>query len=216
VSSHDTLVTAGHFDYIAARTQKEDAFLRRMKAAARKAGIPPIWIGPVQESFMQILLQLIGARVAIEVGCLAGTTAIVLARALGPRGRVTTIEINDRFADFAEAWIAKSDVAGRVTVLRGDARRVLPSLRRADAMFLDADKGGYPAYLAHARRILRPGGMILVDNAFAFGELLSKRPKDRETPAVLRFNEIMAREKGFRSVIVPVGDGLWVGVRSAR
>lgn len=215
MSESDTLVTAEHFRYIADRTPREDAFLRKLKAEARKAGMPPIWIGPAQASFMQVLLKLIGAREVVEVGTLAGTCAIAMARALGPGGHVWTIEINDRFADFAERWIAKSDVAGRVKVLRGDARKVLPTLsaRSADAMFLDADKAGYPIYLRHAKRVLRSNGLIMVDNAFAFGELFAKEPRDRETRAVRRFNGIMARERAFHSLIVPVGDGLWVGVK---
>ncbi len=215
MSERDSIVTQQHFDYIGERTQPEDRFLSDLKKAARKAGIPPIWIGPAQASFMQIVLKLIGAREVVEVGTLAGYSAIAMARALRPGGHVWTIELNEQFADFTEEWVAKSDVAGKVKVLRGDAKKVLSTISResADAMFLDADKGGYPDYLKHAKRILRSNGLIMVDNAFAFGELLAKKPKDRETPAVRRFNEIMAAEKGFHSVIVPLGDGLWVGTR---
>jgi len=210
VSEDAAIVTARHFAYVAERTQREDAFCRRLKAAARKAGIPAIWIGPAQASFLQILLKLVRAREVVDVGTLAGYSAIMMARS---GARVRTIEINPRFADFAEAWIAKSDVARRVKVLRGDADAVLATIRSADAVFLDADKSGYPKYLRHAKRILRPGGLLLVDNAFAFGQLFDEPAADPETPAVRRFNEIMARERAFHSVIVPIGDGLWVGVR---
>jgi len=215
VSEKEAIVTQGHFDYLAARTRPEDAFLAKLKAAARKAGIPAIWINPAQAGFMQILLKLVGAREVVEVGTLAGYSAIAMARAVKPGGHVWTLELSDQFADFAETWVAKSDVADRVRVLRGDARETLPTISSgsADAMFLDADKGGYPEYLKHAKRILRDGGLLMVDNAFAFGELLAKKPKDREVPAVRRFNDIMAKEKGFHAVIVPLGDGLWVGIR---
>lgn len=215
MSAEPTLVTARHFEYLAARTQREDAFLRRLKAAALRAGIPPIWISPAQASFMQILLRLARAKRVIEVGTLAGYSAIWMARALPPGGCVTTLEINDRFADFAEDWIRRSDVAGRIRILRGDARSILPTLRAdsADAAFLDADKASYPLYLRESLRIVRRGGAILVDNAFAFGQLFDSHPTDPETAAVVRFNEIMAREKRLASVIVPLGDGLWVGVR---
>jgi predicted O-methyltransferase YrrM len=164
---------------------------------------------------MQILLRLCRARRVLEVGTLAGYSAIWMARALPVNGRVDTVEINDGFADFAETWIAKSDVAGRIRVIRGDARRILPRMKKdsADAAFLDADKAGYPIYLRECLRIVRSKGLILVDNAFAFGQLFDQHPTDREAPAVLKFNEIMAREKRLQSVIVPLGDGVWVAVK---
>ena len=83
----------------------------------------------------------------------------------------------------------------------------------ADLAFLDADKASYPAYLEHALRIVRTGGLILVDNAFAFGQLLDPHPTDREVLAVRAFNDVMAAEKRVHGVIVPIGDGLWVGVK---
>jgi predicted O-methyltransferase YrrM len=83
----------------------------------------------------------------------------------------------------------------------------------ADAAFLDADKKSYPLYLRESLRIVRRGGLILVDNAFAFGELFAESPKDPEVAAVRAFNEHMAQVEGLQSVIVPLGDGVWVGVR---
>lgn len=215
MSARSTTVTPAHFAYVAKRTRGDDAFLKRLKRAAAKAGMPAIWISPEQASFMRILLKAAGAREVIEVGTLAGYSAISMARALPAGGRVRTIELNNEFADFAEAWVAKSDVAGRVEVHRGAGLDVLPRFAdgSADAAFLDADKGNYPGYLQESLRIVRRGGLILVDNAFAFGQLLDKRPTDREVPAVRRFNEIMARERRVQGIIVPIGDGLWVGVK---
>lgn len=216
MSATSTLVTAAHFDYIAARTVPEDGFLRDLKAAAKAAGIPEIWIAPEQASFMQILLKLARAKEIVEVGTLAGYSAICMARALPPDGRVRTIEINETFADFAETWIDKSDVTDRIEVVRGAGAHVLPRFTdgSADAAFLDADKEGYPAYLEECLRIVRPGGLVMADNAFAFGQLFDEHPTDREAPAVKAFNDIMAAERRLHSIIVPIGDGLWVGVRN--
>lgn len=215
MSEHPTRVTQQHFDYVTAHTQPEDDFLRQLKQAARQEDIPAIWIAAAQASFLQILLRLQGARDVVEVGTLAGYSAIVMARALPQGGRLRTIELLDKHADFAEAWIARSDVADRIEVLRGAAGDVLPTFAdgSADAAFLDADKSGYPLYLEQCLRILRPGGLVLVDNAFAFGQLFDESPTDREVQAVRRFNEIMAEQKALQSVIVPLGDGCWVGVK---
>lgn len=215
MSARSTTVTPAHFEYLAKRTRGDDDFLKRLKSAASAAGMPEIWISPEQASFMQILLKASRARQVIEVGTLAGYSAISMARALPPNGRVRTIELNDEFASFAERWIAKSDVAGRVEVHRGAGLAVLPRFKSgsADAAFLDADKSNYPGYLEESLRIVRRGGLIMVDNAFAFGQLLDERPTDREVPAVRKFNEIMAGEKQVHGIIVPIGDGLWVGVK---
>jgi predicted O-methyltransferase YrrM len=215
VSASPTLVTRRHFDYIAERTAREDDLLRELKVEAKAAGIPAIQISAAQGSLMHILLKAIGAKSVVEVGTLAGYSAIWMARALPPGGRVRTIELKPRHADFAEAWIAKAGLSDKVQVLRGRGMDVLPSIESesADAAFLDADKRSYPAYLKECMRIVRPGGLILADNAFAFGELFDENPEDPETPAIREFNDLMAGMEGLRSIIVPIGDGLWVGLR---
>lgn len=215
MSETGTVVTEGHFEYLAARTAREDAFLASLKQAARESGLPSISIAPEQGSFMQILLRSARAREVVEVGTLSGYSAIWMARALPQGGRVRTIEYARKHAEFAKSWIAKSDVADRIEVHEGKGVDVLATFEAdsADAAFLDADKGSYPAYLEESLRIVRKGGLILVDNAFAFGQLLDPKPTDREVEAVRRFNDLMAKEARVQAVIVPIGDGLWVGVR---
>jgi len=214
VSADSTTVTAAHFAYIAARTTPEDDYLRDLRGRAEAAGIPPIHIAPEQASFLQILLRLSKAREVVEVGTLAGYSAIAMARALPWDGRVDTIELDEKHAAFAADAFAASDVAGRIRLHRGPGSEVLATFgdASADAAFLDADKASYPRYLEEAIRIVRPGGLILVDNAFAFGQLFDEHPTDPEAPAVIAFNEVMARESRVDAVIVPIGDGLWVGV----
>ena len=215
MSETPTLIDERHVRYITDHTLPEDAFLKDLKREAAAAGIPPIWIAPSQASFMQVLLKIARAREVVEVGTLAGYSAIAMARALPADGRVRTIELETKHADFAERWIARSDVAGRIEVLRGSGLDVLPRLAAdsADAAFLDADKGSYPKYLAECLRIVRRGGLIMADNAFAFGELFDEKPEDREVPAIRHFNDVMAREPRLESIIVPFGDGLWVAVK---
>ncbi len=215
MSATSGAVSAEHFAYVAERTRGDDDFACALKRAAVERGIPAIWISPEQASLMQILLKAAGAREVVEVGTLAGYSAIVMARALAAGGRVRTIELSGKHADFAEEWIARSDVARRVEVHRGEGSEVLRGFASAsaDAAFLDADKSSYPAYLDECLRIVRPGGMILVDNAFAFGQLLDEDSTDPDVVAVRAFNDLMASTPGLHAVIVPIGDGLWVGVK---
>ncbi len=212
MSAEASPLTAEHHRYIRDHVPAEDAFLVSLRAAALEAKIPPIWIAHEEAHFLAVLLRLVGARRVIEVGTLAGYSAIALARGLPPDGKLDTIELLSKHADFAEQWIAKSDVAGKVRVHRGAGVDVLPHFGAnfADAMFLDADKGSYGLYLEQALRIVRPGGLILADNALAFGQLLDLKATDREVPAVRAFNDSVARHPRVEGVIVPLGDGVWV------
>ncbi|MBK8980447.1 MAG: O-methyltransferase [Planctomycetes bacterium] len=215
MSKYGVTLTPEHFAYIRARTTAEDEFLVALARAADAEGIPAISVTPEQGALLQILLRAGGAREVVEVGTLAGCSAIWMARALPALGRVRTIEIEPRHANFAESWIARSDVAGRIEVHRGDARDVLPGFAdgSADLVFLDADKTGYAGYLEHAVRIVRRGGLVVVDNALAFGHLLDDEEQDESVVAVRRFNERLAGDARLQSVLVPLGDGMWVGVR---
>ncbi len=215
MSHTSTSVDAAHFQYLAARTDSDDAFLIELKAAAIKEGIPAIQVAPEQISLLAILLKLIGAEQVVEVGTLAGYSAIGMARALPDDARLLSIEFSPKHAAFARAWVAKSDVAEIVEVVEGSGQDILPSLpdNSIDAVFLDADKAGYPAYLEEAMRFVRPGGLIMADNAFAFGQLFDENPSDPEVGAVKTFNDFIPTIPGLKAVIVPIGDGLWVGVK---
>ncbi|MCB9894567.1 MAG: O-methyltransferase [Planctomycetes bacterium] len=213
----DCIITRRHYNYIAEHTRGDDDFLIELKKAAEAADIPRIWISPAQASLMQVILKLHGAKQVIEVGTLAGYSAISMARALPAGGRVRTIELEPKHADFAEDWIARSDVADKVVVLRGAGVDVLKTIETgsADACFLDADKANYPKYLDECLRILPVGGLIMADNAFAFGRLFEEADDESGVAAVRRFNDYMAAEKRVHAVMVGIGDGCWVGVKEA-
>jgi predicted O-methyltransferase YrrM len=217
MSESTDAVSRGLIEYLAARTSGDDALLAELKAAARAADIPDIWIPPEQGSLLQILLRAARAREVVEVGTLAGYSAIWMARALPAGGRVRTIELSRKHAAFAREWIAKSDVAERIEVLEGRGADVLRTIDAAsvDAVFIDADKGGYAGYVDEAARILRAGGLLLVDNAFAFGQLLDASPRDRDVPVIRALNDRLAGDARFQSIIVPLGDGVWVGAKRA-
>ena len=218
MSGTSTVVTGAHFEYIAARTQAEDPFLLELKEAAHKAEIPAIWIAHEQARFLELLLRSCGAKLVVEVGTLAGYSAICMARGLGRDGKLITIEASSKHAAFAEEWISRSDVAGRVEVRHGRGVELLPKIASdsVDAVFLDADKQSYIHYLEEARRVLRDGGLLLVDNAFAFGHLLEDECEDPSVLALRDFNDALSADADFDGVMVPLGDGVWVARRLPR
>ena len=127
----------------------------------------------------------------------------------------TTIEFSPKHAEFARRWIRESDVSDRVQVHLGDARVVLETFDtdKYDAAFIDADKVSYDHYLNESLRLLRPAGMVMVDNAFAFGHVLEANHPDEDVETIRRFNDDFARRDDLRGTIVPVGDGLWVATK---
>ena len=213
MSAEPTPVTRALFDYVRAHTEPEAPDLVRLKEEARAAGIPGIWISHEQARLMQVLLVAGGAREVVEVGTLAGYSAIAMARALPEGGRVRTIELSGEHAAFARDRVRRLGLGGRVQVIEGRGADVLAGLgdRSADAAFLDADKASYGVYLEQCLRIVRPGGLVMVDNAFAFGELLERSSDSPEVEAVRAFNDLAATHPGYDGVICPVGDGLWIG-----
>ncbi|MCA8923842.1 MAG: O-methyltransferase [Planctomycetes bacterium] len=215
MSEHTDPVSHALVEYIGAHAPAEGAFLAELRAAAHAAGLPQISIAAEQAQFMRILLQLHGARQVLEVGTLGGYSAIAMARGLPADGKLITVEVEPAHAEFAKTWIARSDVADRIEVRTGRGIDVLPTLpdASADAAFLDADKVSYAAYLPHCLRIVRSGGVILVDNAFAFGHLLDPKNQEPSVSAIRAFNETVARHPELDGVLVPLGDGLWVARR---
>lgn len=209
-------VTTKHVEYVAAHTLGDDEFLKCLKAAAKAASIPEIAISAAQASFLQIMLKLHKAVDVVEVGTLAGYSAIAMARALPAGGKVRTVELDPTHAAFARDWVAKSDVAEKVEVLQGAGKEILPTMatNSADAAFLDADKAGYKFYLDQCMRIVRQGGLIMADNAFAFGQLFDSAPTDPGVPYVREFNDYIAQKPGLHPIIVPIGDGCWVAVKT--
>ena len=174
-------------------------------------GIPAIQVGPSDGKLLYLLLKLIDARKVVELGTLVGYSAVLMARALPPEGRLWSIEFEPHHAAIAAQNIVAAGLADKATVVVGAALDVLPSLEREapfDAVFIDADKENYDRYGAWAIDHLRRGGLVLGDNAYLFGDLMDDRPSGR---AMRQFHELVARTCD--SVCVPTPDGLVVGIK---
>ena len=188
-----------------------DAALDRAFDAPGRHGMPAIQLGPSEAKLVEILLTLVGARNAVEIGTLAGYSAIRIARALAEGGHLWSIESDPRHAAVAQENLSIAALLRRVTVVEGVGLGVLPSLEKHgpfDAVFIDADKANYDAYGRWAARNLRKGGLLLGDNAFLFGRLLEK---SSEAAAMRRFHEEAALL--FDTVCIPTPDGLLLGVK---
>lgn len=188
-----------------------DAALEGAFGAPAREGLPAIQVGPSEGRLLELLLRLAGARRVVEIGTLAGYSALWMARAVGADGQVLTIEADPDAARIARDGIARAGLERVITVLDGDAREVLPQIAGEgpfDAVFVDADKRHYDEYGRWAAAHLRPGGLLIGDNAYLFGRLLEDGDEGR---AMRQFHEEAAR--AFESVCIPTPDGLLVGIR---
>jgi predicted O-methyltransferase YrrM len=200
--------------YIASLFAPEDALLVALREEADRSGLPPTSISPEIGRFLQVLLSAVAATRVLEVGTLGGYSAIWMARALPAEGTLVTIERDEHHAAFAERYIRRAGLSGVVSVRCGRALDVLPALdgERFDAIFLDADKQPLPTYLEWALRLVRPGGLIIADNALLGGRAADRAAADGDTAAVREFNRRFATEPRITGIIVPAHDGLAVGV----
>ncbi len=206
-----TYATAEILAYAARVHAAHDAALERAFAAPDLFGMPAIQVGANEGRFLEVLLRALGARRVVEVGTLAGYSALWIARALPEGGHLWSLEVDAKHAAVARENLAAAGAQGRVTILVGKAQDLLPRLEGHgpfDAVFLDADKEGYVHYGRWAARHLRRGGLLLADNAFFFSRLLEESP---EAAAVRLFHEEVAR--GFETACLPTPDGLLVGFR---
>lgn len=201
-------------EYITSLFARDDDVLAALREAADREGLPPISIGAVTGRLLQVLLSAVRAERVLEVGTLGGYSAIWMGRALPPSGRLITIEIDERHADFARRYFARAGLDDRIEVRVGRALDVLPAFdgERFDVVFLDADKEPLPTYLDWSLRLLRPGGLLIADNALWGGRVLDPTTEDEGTRGVREFNRRLASDERLRGTIIPVGDGLAVAV----
>ncbi len=169
-------------------------------------GMPDIAVSPSQGRFLGLLVMLSGASRVLEIGTLAGYSAIWLARAMAGKGRLVTIESNPDYAKVARRNIDRAGLENVVEIRIGPALEVLPALEHEgqepfDVVFIDADKERLPEYLESAIRLARSGTLIIADNVIRGGRVLD-RDDDESVQAVRRFNHTLARHPALTSAIL--------------
>lgn len=176
-------------------------------------GLPLIQVSPLEGRLLALLARAIDARRLLEIGTLGGYSALWLLSLLSPEARLTTVERDPACAALAREAFERAGEAGRVELLVGDARDEVPRLLGGpafDLVFIDADKQSYPEYLEWSRSLLRPGGLVIGDNAFWDGLVVDPAAGDGDTAGVREFNRRLAEDPRFQGVIVPIRDGLAV------
>jgi predicted O-methyltransferase YrrM len=183
------------------------ARLRDRTAPLPEAGMQ---IGSEQGALMGLLVRLIGARRILEIGTFTGYSSTVMALALPPDGRITCLDVSQEWTDAArEAW-ADAGVADKVDLILAPATETLRTLEddSFDMAFIDADKPGYDTYYEQCLRVVRPGGLILIDNVLWSGEVAQPDDGSENARIMRALNEKIANDDRVDHVLLPIGDGL--------
>ncbi len=205
-------------DYIVNLFAPEDDILREIQAETDQYDLPDISVQAHEGRLLQWLTLLVGARKIVEIGALAGYSSVWLARALPDNGLLWTIEKSAKHARVARESFERAGLGDRVRVLQGNARDVLKKLGSQegpfDFVFIDADKAGYVDYLAWAVEHLRDGGLVAGHNALRGGRIVA--PETENDHAIHAFNRAMVDTPRLESMLIPIGDGLTVGMKRNR
>ena len=200
--------------YVTELFAAEDPILSKIRARHAAENLPAINISPEEGKLLHVLLLTVQAKRVLEIGSLGGYSGVWLARALPPGGELTTIEKDPRHANIAREAFDLARLHGRVQLIEGSALEVLPTLHPGfDAVFIDADKEPLPRYFEWGMKLLRRGGLLLCDNAFFHGAAVDLNDRSANALGVRTFNELAAHDPRLVATIIPVRDGLVVGVK---
>ena len=214
MSSRTIPMTDRLYDYLLKVSLRESPLLAALREETAKLPDAGMQISPEQGQFMALLVELIGARKAIEVGTFTGYSALCVAGALPPDGKLIACDISEEFTSVARRYWAKSGIGDRIELRLAPALDTLKSLLTNggagsfDFAFIDADKTRYGAYYEAILKLLRPGGLIAIDNVLWSGAVADGRKRDADTVALRALNEKLKTDKRISLSMLPVGDGL--------
>jgi caffeoyl-CoA O-methyltransferase len=174
-------------------------------------GISLMQVAPEQGAFMTLLARLVGARRAIEVGTFTGFSALCLARGLPEDGELVCCDTSEEWTRVGRPYWEQAGVAGRIDLRLGPAIDTLRAMRddgAYDLAFIDADKPGYRDYAEELIRLVRPGGVILVDNVLWQGTVIDPDAEGESVDAIRAFNDWAATDPRVECVMLPISDGL--------
>ena len=214
MSSNNAFVDPGLNDYILSTTLRDDPLLSDLREETARMSEGGMHISPDQGQLMAMLVKLIGATRAIEVGVFTGCSSLCVARALPDDGRLVACDISVEYTDIARRYWERAGVAGKIDLRIGPAIDTLDGLISEgetgtfDFAFIDADKGNYPRYYDSCLQLLRSGGLLLVDNALWGGRVADPERTDDITSVLRELNGKAARDRRVEVSLLPIGDGV--------
>lgn len=214
MSISSTLNLEAVYGYLLENSLRDDPLLKELRdqtASDQSAGMQ---ISPEQGQFLALLVKLTGARRLIEVGTYTGYSSLVMARAMPRDGHMLCCDISQPWTDIARSFWQRAGVADRIELKLAPAEESLQALLNAgqqrsfDMAFIDADKGNYDRYYEQCLRLMKPNGLIVVDNTLWSGSVADPEVNDANTKAIRAFNRKLKDDHRVDISLIPMADGI--------
>lgn len=204
------------YNYMIDRSLREPEIVAELRLRTNELAQGWWRTSPEQGQFMSLLAEIAGVRRYLEVGTFTGYGTLWMALTLPADGEIVTCDVTDEFASLGQPYWARAGVADKIDL------RIAPALDTLDALladdragnfdmaFIDADKETYPAYYEHCLQLVRPGGLVLVDNVFWSGAVVDRTDQRRSTRAIRELNDAIQNDERVSLTIAPIGDGLTI------
>jgi len=214
MSNRTLCITEQIYQYMVAASLREPELLARLRAETAQQEMAGMQIAPEQGQFMAFLVHLLGARKTMEIGVFTGYSSLAVALALPADGRLIACDVSKEWTDIARRYWREAGVAGKIDLRLALAVSTLVELLDAgeagsfDFIFIDADKINYERYFEQCLKLLRPGGVIAVDNVLWSGAVADPAADDEDTRAIRDFNDKLHYDTRVEITLVPIADGL--------
>ncbi len=208
-----TLVPEAIEEYASAHTEPASPLFEQLRNETyAKMEMPQMQVGPIEGTFLRLLVRLARAKRVLEIGMFTGYSTLMMAEGLPEDGELITCEINPKAEEVARRYFAKSPHGKKIKIRMGPALQTIESLTGPlDMVFIDADKENYPRYYDAVLPLLRAGGLIVADNVLWSGRVL--KPKDQTDRAIVAFNEKVAKDTRVEKVMLTVRDGITLALK---
>jgi predicted O-methyltransferase YrrM len=207
------------YGYLRDHSLRETGPMRRLRALTMEHELAHMQIAPEQGQLMGLLVEILGAARAIEIGTFTGYSALWIASALPADGRLVCCDLSEEWTAIGKPFWEEAGVRDRIDLRIGPALQTLERLLKRgaagtfDFAFVDADKESYPSYYEYCLELLRPGGLVLFDNMLWNGSVADPGDQDADTRAIRELNDRLHRDERVSLSLVPIGDGLSVALK---
>jgi predicted O-methyltransferase YrrM len=207
------------YQYFQLNSLREPTILWQLRQETAKHSMATMQISPEQGQFMALLVQLMGAKKTLDIGVFTGYSALAVALALPPDGKVIACDLDEEYTAIARSFWQKAGVADKIELHLAPALETQGKLieqgqeNSFDFAFIDADKSNYDNYYERSMKLVRPGGLIAIDNVLWGGKVADLDVQDNRTKAIRNFNQKLLRDERVTISLIPIGDGLTLALK---
>ena len=208
------------YDYLLSVSLREPTILSKLRQETAQLPMSQMQISPEQGQFMALLVKLIGAKKTLEVGVFTGYSSLVVALALPEDGKIVACDVSEEFTSIARRYWQEAGVADKIDLHIAPALETLGHLLTTgeagtfDFAFIDADKGNYDNYYEQCLKLIRPGGLIAIDNVLWSGRVADTEIQDNQTNKIRDLNRKLHEDSRITLSLVPIADGLTLAIKN--